>query len=168
MKGARKRRNRTAGVFAGLRFLGAFRKSPVGVWDSLKWECSSECPERACVALREGRAFEALKGVAVLFASNSIRRVFNGDCWSELKDNGELHPTRNYKGDNANGFWSYEEAFVKAGETAVAIVVNNDKIVNNNIASNIEDFATKLGLPVVSCNEKAIKAFLKERRHAKW
>jgi len=170
-KGLKKRKNRTAGIFCAVRFAGAFRKSPAGVWASMEYEISNNCPERAAVVLRhkDGKEPEWLRGLGVLFEAAAVRRVFSGDCWSEYKDSGELHPTRNYKGASVSGEenYGYEEGFVKAGTKAVAILVNWNKIVSEDIKQNIESFACKNNMPIVECNKKAIKAFLVSRKGAK-
>lgn len=170
-KGLKKRKNRTAGIFCAVRFAGAFRKSPAGVWASMEYEISGNCPERAAVVFRHngGKEPEWLKGLGVLFEASSVRKVFSGDCWSEYKNSGELFATRNYKGNSQAGeqLYGYEEGFVKAGEKAIAIIVNETKIVNRDILQNIKSFACKNNLPIVDCNKKAIKAFLNNRKGSK-
>ena len=168
-KGLKKRNKRTAGVIAAVRFLGAFRKSPVGFWDSLSWEISANCPERAAMPLRAGaQDYYNLAGVGVLFASADVKRTFGADCWSELKDNGELYATRNIKGRmTETGTGKHEECFVNAGATAIAIVADWSKIRNSNITSGLKRFAAENGLEVVDCNKKSIRAFLNARKGSK-
>lgn len=165
-KGLKKRNSKKAGVFAAVRFLGAFRKSPVGFWDSLSWEISANCPERAAMPLRvEAQDYYNLAGVGVLFASADVKRVFSADCWSALKDSGELYATRNIKGRMPEtGAGKHEECFIKAGATAIAIVADWSKIRNSNITSGLKRFAAENGLEVVDCNKKAIRAFLNVRK----
>ena len=165
-KGLKKRNAKTAGVFAAIRFLGAFRKSPVGFWEALKWEISGECPERAAMPLKaESQDFYNLAGVAVVFAASDVKRVFNADCWSELKDNGELFATRNIKGNlDKTGSGKHAECFVKSGAKAIAIAIDCAKISNADILNNISKFAADNNLQVIDCNKQSVKNLVNTRR----
>lgn len=167
-KGLKKRNAKTAGVFAAVRFLGAFRKSPVGFWEALKWEISGNCPERAAMPLKaEAQDFYNLAGVAVIFSASDIKRVFNADCWSELKDNGELFATRNIKGNlDKTGGGKHAECFIKSGAKAIAIAIDCAKISNADILNNISKSAVDNNLPLIACNKQAIKNLVNIRRLA--
>jgi hypothetical protein len=165
-KGLKKRNSKKAGVFAAIRFLGAFRSSPAGFWDSLKWEISGNCPERAAMPIRvESQDYYNLAGVAVVFASADIKRVFNADCWSELKDSGELFPTRNIKGNlEKTGTGKHAECFVKSGSKAIAIAIDTSKIKRTDIINNIGKFAAENNLPVIDCNKQSVKNLVNARK----
>lgn len=167
-KGMKKRNAKTAGVFAAVRFLGAFRKSPVGFWEALKWEISGECPERAAMPLKaESQDFYNLAGVAVIFAASDVKRVFNADCWSELKDSGKLFATRNIKGNlDKTGSGKHAECFIKNGAKAIAIAIDYAKISSDDILNNISKFAVDNNLPLIACNKQAIKNLVNIRRLA--
>ena len=169
MKGAKKRRNRTAGVYGAIRFLGAFRRSP-GFWEALEYETSLYCPEeRASVALTDKALYlPSLRGIGVLFSARDVRRVFSDDCWSEKRTDGSLHPTRLHKGWTRQGFSSYEEAFLKRNATPVAIIVNPDMVSGVDMIS-LRAFANKAGLRLIcesstDLREKLVKKALRERR----
>lgn len=104
-KGLKKRKNRTAGIFCAVRFVGAFRKSPAGVWASMEYEISGNCPERAAVVLRHngGKEPEWLRGLGVLFEASSVRKVFSGGLLSEDLKNIPVCPCRLLKKEVENG-----------------------------------------------------------------
>lgn len=167
MKGSKKKRNRLAHVWGGVRFLGAYRKGSEDFVSSFVWELGEGSNvERACVALRgDCPRLPALGGIGLLFASTSIRRVFVSDCWSELNSRGELYPTRRFSPKLENTGWErYEEAFLRKGALPVAIVVEPRKISNDEILAQVGILSNTYGIPVILYNEGSIKRCLRERR----
>ena len=150
MKGNKKKRNRTAGVWGAIRFLGAFRRGSLSLEDSLAYELGKGAhEERAAMALRGNYPdLRVMRGVGLLFPKTSVTRVFSGDCWSESNSSGALYPTRNIRGISP-ACHGYEECFLAKGAFPLAIVVAPSKVRNNDNYAKIESLSRMYRIPVI-------------------
>lgn len=150
MKGNKKRRNRTVGLWGAIRFLGAFRRGSLSLEDSLAYELGEGAlKERAAMALRWNYPdLRVMRGIGLLFPKTSVTRVFSNDCWSEISSSGTLYPTRNIRGTSPEQH-GYEECFLKKGALPLAIVVEPSKIRNNDMYAKVERLSRLYRIPVI-------------------
>ena len=163
--------------FVFVRWLGAFRSQNQTLEESLNFEAgfsisSTRRLQVACEAIKirsyrsydwdSKRDFNSVAiekeicrcGIGLLVKRNKVRKIFAGDVWSEIDEEGNLFPTRL---PNLEGHW---EAFADAKNYIKKILIVKEYCSEETIKT-VFDWAEKNGFEVEEFSkfEKSLEKF---------
>jgi len=130
-----------------IRWLGAFRKSSKSLNESLVYELSRPATDEVAAEPLDDEPSVVAAKVGLLIEKGAIKKVFNGDCWSEYGDDGRLYKTR-----NPRRAWSnHREVWASPQYTGIVL---KGKDLPKRTTKTIIWVSEQYGLPIYKLDKK--------------